>query len=81
MLDPTPAERAQAVAALQSYLFDELDLEVGTVAADGLLDFVLSDIAPLAYNKGVADAQARMHARTEELTVDLFETPFVRSRR
>ncbi len=77
----TAPERARAVSALQAYLFGELDWEVGSVAADGLLGFVLSEIAPLAYNKGVADAQARMHVRADELTVDLFETPFVRSRR
>jgi uncharacterized protein (DUF2164 family) len=79
-IEITPAERDQAIAALQSHLFDELDLEVGTVAADGLLSFVLSEIAPLAYNRGVADAQARLHVRVEELTVDLFETPFARTR-
>ncbi len=80
-IDLTPAEREQAVAALQAYLLDELDVRAGTVAVDGLLAWVLTDIAPLAYNQGVADAQARVHARAEELTVDLFETPFARSRR
>jgi uncharacterized protein (DUF2164 family) len=76
-----PADRDRAVEALKAYLLDELDLEVGSVAADALLEFVATDLMPLAYNQAIADVQARLSTRVDELAVDLFEAPFVQSRR
>lgn len=75
------AERARAVDVLRSHLRAELDVDAGTVAADALLDLILTDLMPIAYNRGVAEAQARMQAHADALTADLFEPPFARSAR
>ena len=77
-----PAEtRAEAVASVQSFFRDERDEEVGALAAGVLLDHVLAEVGPVLYNRGVADAQARVHAQVATLEVDLYETPFPLSRR
>jgi uncharacterized protein (DUF2164 family) len=74
-------ERSRAADALRAHLRSEFDVEAGTVAADALLDLILTDLMPLAYNRGVADAQARVHAHADALATDLYEPPFVRSSR
>ena len=73
--------RAEAVASVQGFFRDERDEEVGVIAAGALLDHVLADVGPVLYNRGVADAQTRIHAQVAALDVDLYETPFPLSRR
>ncbi len=62
----TEARRA-AAQRLQQWIKDELDQEVGGLQAEALLDVVLTDIGPLFYNRGVADARTVVAARAEDL--------------
>lgn len=38
--------RERATTSLQAYVRDELDVEIGSIAAGCLLDYFLEDIAP-----------------------------------
>ena len=53
-----------------------MDEPIGNVAAAGLLKFFLAEIAPLAYNQGVADAQAQMQQRVAEIDIDVHQEAF-----
>ena len=53
-----------------------MDEPIGNVAAGGLLKFFLQEIAPVAYNQGVADAQERLQQRVAEIDIEVHHAPF-----
>jgi len=69
-------ERDAAVATLERWFLDERDERVGNIAAMGLLGVVLAEIGPFIYNRAIADAQERLHARVDDLEIELHEEPF-----
>lgn len=66
-------EIAQIIPSLQKYFREELEQEISEMRAKFLLDYFLKEIAPLAYNKGVSDAEAYVRARVEDLAGTCFE--------
>ena len=65
-----------AIVSIQRYFAENMDEEVGNLAAGALLGFFLKEIGPLVYNKAVADAQARLQAQVMELDVEVYEEAF-----
>ena len=65
--------RADLIESIQDYVHEHLDLELGVIAAEGILDYALAEIGPAAYNKGVRDAQSRMNTIVGDLDLDLRE--------
>jgi uncharacterized protein (DUF2164 family) len=61
------------VASLQTYFRKELDEEIGEMKAKFLLNYILKEIAPLAYNQGVKDAEMFFRAKIEDLPATCFE--------
>ena len=49
---------------------------LGNLAAGALLQFILEEIGPSIYNKGVADAQERMQQRISELDSEVYADEF-----
>lgn len=68
-------EIEQIVPSIRKYLKEELGQEIGEMQARFLLDYVMKEIAPFAYNKGVSDAEAFLRARVEDLPSTCFEEP------
>ena len=68
--------KQEAIASLQRYCKENLAEEIGNIAAGALLGFILEEIGPCLYNKGVTDAQERMQARISELDSEVFEAEF-----
>jgi uncharacterized protein (DUF2164 family) len=63
-----PKETQDALArALSKHLKDELDLEVTGFDAVFLLDFITETLGPHFYNQGLADAQALIAKKLDEL--------------
>jgi uncharacterized protein (DUF2164 family) len=60
--------RAAAAKALSRYLKDELDLDVTGFDAEFLTDFVTETLGPHYYNQGLADAQALVAKKADEIT-------------
>lgn len=60
------------VEDIQEYLETELSERIGNLAAEGLLDFVLSQVTPYVYNQAIADARKismqQMERTDEELS-------------
>ena len=60
-------DREAMCRALSRYLKDELDLEVTGFDAQFLLDFLTETLGPQFYNQGLADAQALLSKKLDEL--------------
>lgn len=65
-----------AIASIQRYFAENMEEDIGNLAAGALLGFFLKEIGPLVYNKAVADAQARLQVRVMELDVEVYEDEF-----
>jgi uncharacterized protein (DUF2164 family) len=66
-VDLSPDDRKQALASLRRFCADELEMELNELQAGQLLKFVLQEIAPSAYNAGVAAAEAYLRDRVADL--------------
>lgn len=66
-IEITKEETASVIPSLQKYLREELDLELTGLQAQVLLDYFMKEVAPIAYNKGVSDAESYFRTRLEEL--------------
>lgn len=60
-----------ALESLQKYFAENMDEPLGNLAGNLLLNFILEEIGPSLYNKGVADAQERMQMRISELDYEV----------
>lgn len=69
-------ERAQKEAlatAIQDYMQDELEVEIGQFDSEFLIDFITEKLAPIYYNKGIEDAKTVFERRMLEMTDELYE--------
>lgn len=60
-------EKALLVGKLQRYFSEELKQQIGRFDAEFMLDFVSEELGAYYYNRGVADAQAVLAAKAEDL--------------
>ncbi|EGA70765.1 hypothetical protein VISI1226_01530 [Vibrio sinaloensis DSM 21326] len=68
------SQQKQAMATtLQSYLEQELDVEIGQFDADFMLDFIIQKLGPAFYNQGLKDAQAVMERKMMDIGDELYE--------
>lgn len=68
--------KQNALESLQKYFEVNLEEPLGNLAAGALLQFILEEIGPSIYNKGVADAQERMQQRIGELDSEVYADEF-----
>lgn len=68
--------KQNALESLQKYFELNMDEPLGNLAAGSLLQFILEEIGPSVYNKGVADAQAKMQERISELDAEVYAAEF-----
>ena len=66
-------ETKEILASLQKYLSKELEVDVSEMRAKFLLEYILKEIAPFAYNKGVNDAEMYFRGKIEDLSGTCFE--------
>ncbi len=71
----TTQETEEAIFSLKKYFATELDTDLSELRAKLLLDYLLKEIAPLAYNCGVQDGQSFLRQRLEDLPATCFEPP------
>lgn len=65
--------REALVRALSRYLKDELDVEIGGMDALLFVDFISEKMGPHFYNLGLADAQAILQAKLEQISEAIYE--------
>jgi uncharacterized protein (DUF2164 family) len=66
-------EKKKIIDKIISYFLDELDEEIGIVAATSLLDFIEQEIAPIIYNQAIDDATNSYQEHLEELAFKFME--------
>ncbi|MDW1884198.1 DUF2164 domain-containing protein [Vibrio sp. Vb2131] len=69
-------ERAQKEAlatAIQDYMQDELDVEIGQFDSEFLIDFITEKLGVIYYNKGVENAKLLVERRMLEVSEELYE--------
>jgi uncharacterized protein (DUF2164 family) len=76
-IELTKEDRQQAIASIERYFRENMEEKIGNIAASGLLSYILEEIGPNIYNKGVADAQERMQARLADIDFEVHEDEFV----
>jgi uncharacterized protein (DUF2164 family) len=69
-------DRVQAIASIERYFEVNFEQKIGNISAGALLGFVLEEIGPSIYNRGVSDAQERLLSRVEDLTYEVREDEF-----
>lgn len=72
-IELTKQQSQEAVASLRRYFDQELEQEISEMRAKFLLEYFLKEITPLAYNRGVRDAEAYFRAKIEDLPAVCFE--------
>jgi uncharacterized protein (DUF2164 family) len=60
---------------MRRFFSEKLELELSEVQAAFLLDYFSREIAPLAYNQGVEDAQKHVLRSAEDLSGTCFQEP------
>ena len=75
-IELTKEAKQNALESIQKYFELNLEQPIGNLAAGALLQFILEEIGPSIYNKGVADAQERMQARLGELDYEVHADEF-----
>lgn len=75
-IELTKEARNEAIASIERYFHENMDEKIGNLAAGALLDYFLEEIGPLAYNKAVADVQARLQSRIAEVDIEIHEDEF-----
>ena len=73
-IELTKEESAEAIHSLKQYFTSEMDDELSDLRAK-LLDYILKEIGPFAYNLGVKHADEFFRKRLEDLSATCFEQP------
>ena len=68
--------RSEEVASIERYFLVNMEEKIGNIGAGALLGFFLEELAPLVYNKAVADVQERLESRISELDIEVHEDEF-----
>ena len=63
----TKEKRDDMLSAVKHYFSKERDEEIGDLASNLMLDFIIEELAPEFYNQGVSDSQRYMSDRVEDL--------------
>ena len=70
-IELSPEARQQAITSIERYFREQMEEPIGNMAAGALLHFLLEEIGPSIYNRGVADAQAYLQERLQALDYDV----------
>ncbi|WP_019241211.1 MULTISPECIES: DUF2164 domain-containing protein [Bacillus] len=65
-------QKLDIVRNIQHHFYAERDEEIGELAAENLLDFMLKQISPHIYNQAIHDAQKTIEQKVTALEEDLY---------
>jgi uncharacterized protein (DUF2164 family) len=72
-IEITKQETEEIIHSLKKYFSSELDHDLSELRAKLLLEYVLKEIGPFAYNQGVKHAEEYFRARLEDMNATVFE--------
>ncbi len=62
-----PEVKQQALASIQRFLREELDLDAGDLKAGTVLEYFLRELGPVVYNRAIRDAAGWLQERALDL--------------
>ena len=68
-------QKAEIVTSLRRYFTENFDSNLSEMQAGFLLEYLMTEIGPFAYNQGVEDAQKYFLRMTEDLPGTCFQEP------
>ncbi len=63
----TKEQREDMILAIKAYFLEEREEELGDLASNMMLNFIIEELAPEFYNKGVYDSYKYMSDRVEDV--------------
>jgi uncharacterized protein (DUF2164 family) len=72
-IELTKADVAAIIPSLQKFFREELDHDLSEMRAGFVLSYIMQEIAPFAYNRGVQDAESYFRGRVEDLPGTCYE--------
>lgn len=72
-IELTKQETEALLPSLQKFCREELDHDLSELRARFLLEYILKEIAPCAYNRGVRDAETFFRGKLEDLPATCYE--------
>lgn len=75
--------KLQITSSIQDYFDTELSSEIGQLASENLLDFMLKELTPYIYNQALADARKVIEQKMNSVEEELYalEQPLTTGRR
>ncbi|HET9066155.1 MAG TPA: DUF2164 domain-containing protein [Gemmatimonadales bacterium] len=73
----SPDHTKLAIASLQRFADTELEIELSDIQVRQLLQYILQEIAPSVRNQAIADTQAFLRERLDDMEATLYEPEFV----
>jgi uncharacterized protein (DUF2164 family) len=64
--------KLQITASIQDYFDTELSSEIGQLASENLLDFMLKELSPYIYNQALADARKVIEQKMISVEEELY---------
>ncbi|MEH6944281.1 DUF2164 family protein [Bacillus sp. JJ722] len=65
-------QKLEIVANIQNHFYKEMSDEIGDLAAENLLDFMLKELSPYIYNQAIKDARMTVEQKMIALEEDLY---------
>lgn len=72
IIDLSTSQKEAITSKIQTYLANELDVELGQFDAEFLLDFFAENIGVFFYNKGLSDARVILQGKLDAIDEDLY---------
>lgn len=64
-------ERTFLASEIKHYLEAELEVEIGNLEAEGLIDVLSEKLGAVFYNRGLRDAEALLSKKLDDITDEL----------
>ncbi len=63
----TKEKKEEMVSAIKNYFINEREEEIGDLASNLMLNFIIEELAPEFYNQGVYDSYKYINDKSEDL--------------
>lgn len=76
-------QKSEIIRSVQNYFEVERSEEIGDLGAEQLIDFMIKELGPYIYNKGIEDARQAIHEKLNQIDDELYslEKPMQSGRR
>jgi uncharacterized protein (DUF2164 family) len=68
----TKQQKDSMISEIQRFFYEERNEEIGSLAAENVLEFVKNHLGPYFYNEAIKDARSLMEQKMASIEEDLF---------